>query len=66
MKAKYIGDPSLLMPCEYQGTDPDPNDYCNHCDGAINVSDDPEGVCPIMGWDREINPKVKDLFEVEE
>ena len=66
MKARYIGDPSLLVPCEYQGTEDHADDFCTECKGAIKFPDLPEGLCPILGWDREINPKVKDLFEVEE
>lgn len=60
MKAKYIGDPSLLVPCEFQGTESYPGDYCKTCEGAIRC------MCPIMGKDREVNEVFKELFEVEE
>ena len=65
MKAKYIGDPARLTPCPFQGTEDLPDDYCNHCEGAIKFLDREGGLCPILGWDREVNPRVKDLFEVE-
>ena len=66
MKAKFIGDPAILVPCEYQGTESYPGDYCKTCEGAIRMLCSKGCMCPIMGKDREVNERFRGLFEVEE